>query len=310
MNASGITALEASTWGFFQKFFRNITAFNQYILERSTDGVTYTTFDTISTGATISKIYGYQTGYYRAKARLKNNTYIPVSSVVQLSGSTGPTSYRMLLDIGGNGLTTVFTNVVGVGAVTASPDVSGNTWNNIAPGSNGLVYGLINGYKFRNLVDTQNYPRGIDFSVVKNCYGTFTDSTSTQGLNFSGATVAVGDYPLTATQDSMFAHNSINAGGGGQIRFDGLDTGRTYSFKFWGSRNTGGATDSRYIQIKLSTVAWGDASQVEYNGSNNTTYTQAGTISGITGVSTVSFDIQVKTGSTFGYINVIDINVT
>jgi hypothetical protein len=237
------------------------------------------------------------------KTLTPTTTVTPTQSVSPTpQASPGSSSQRVLVDVGGNGVDAP------AGPPTISPDPNGRYWNNfmaegIYPAANS---GFYSGKVSSAFVTTTNSGTSLTLTIVNNLYGTFFSSGASPGENGNGPSSTVGEYPSTAVQDNMFAHTSAT---NAQIRFDGLDPTRTYSFTFWGGRMTGGATDNRYIQIKKSTVAWGDASQIEYNGSNNTTYTQNGTIPGISGVSTVSFDVRVKTGSTFGYISVIDITI-
>ncbi|MET0635415.1 MAG: T9SS type A sorting domain-containing protein [Chitinophagaceae bacterium] len=168
---------------------------------------------------------------------------------------------------------------------TASPTGAGVYWNNMPDARKGL--------QVNNAVSTTNSPTTIKLEVVN---PTGTAALYDLGTRTSNAVGPVGDYPATATTDNAFIHNSIT---NGMWRIYGLDPSVTYTIKFWGTFSTSG---TRIAQIKKTEeTVW-----KEYNASLNTNFNTAASFS-VTGKTEQSFNIRVKSGSTFSYINVIDI---
>lgn len=173
------------------------------------------------------------------------------------------------------------------GQLTAQ-DKWGKYWNNMTNGRAGV--------QLSNAKDTANNSTGLGIEVIERLDGTFgLTGFGTNGGNTIGD---VGDYPASATNDNIFAHNTTTTG---RWKVFGLNPSLTYNFKFWGTRTTYG---SRTIQIKRST----DASYTqESNSVMNVDYNNAINIDGITGVTEVIFNMRVKPGETFANVSVIDI---
>lgn len=185
-------------------------------------------------------------------------------------------SQRVLIDIGPT--------------ATTSPDASGNYWNTMTSATSGV--------KVSNAKTTQNTASGINLEVINKINGNW--DVATAGVSTGNTTGQVGDYPANATTDFVTAHSSTTTG---EWKISGLDPAKTYKIKFWGNRST---TGTRIIQIKKST----DTDWQEYNAANNKDFNHAAIFQSISGVSSVSFNIKVKTGSTFSHINVVDIEST
>ncbi|MGZ8543806.1 MAG: T9SS type A sorting domain-containing protein, partial [Flavisolibacter sp.] len=198
-----------------------------------------------------------------------------VSVVVNPSSGGGGTvlSERVLIDLGTTS--------------TASPDGSGKYWN--------IMNDARPGVRVSNAKNTENIATGINLEVVDRINGNW-DAAST-GLSAGNSTGIVSEYPATSTVDHAIAHNSTT---GGLWKFTNLDPTKTYNIKFWGTRSTSGP---RILQIKKTT----ETTWMEYDAANNKDYNRAAVFTSITGVTEVSFNIKVKSGSTFGHINVIDI---
>lgn len=172
-------------------------------------------------------------------------------------------------------------------ATTTSPDANNNYWNNVISANNGV--------KLTSSVTTNNILNPLGFEVVNRIDGTF--NTSGFGVNTANTTGAVGDYPSSATSDYAFAHNS---GTNGKWKLTGLDSGSVYTVKFWGSRT--GDISSKEIEIKRE----GESVYQSYEAQGNTNFDRAAVFV-FGGTSEMVFDIRVKSGSTFGYIGLIDI---
>ncbi len=180
---------------------------------------------------------------------------------------------RVLIDIGDDMPTPV-------------PDADGKYWNN--------MISAMPGVQIDNAVTVNNTATTIDMEVVNRIDGTFNPPEN--GLFHNDAPVAaVGDYPSTATSDYAFADVSTTVG---QWKLSGLDMSKQYTVKFWGSKTA----DNRITQIKRSD----ETTWQEYDAAFNTDYDRAAVFT-FSGVTEMSFDIRVKEGSVFGYINIIDI---
>ena len=171
---------------------------------------------------------------------------------------------------------------------TASPDANNNYWNNVISANNGV--------KFTNSVSTNNVLNSLGFEVVNRIDGTF--NTAGFGVNTGNTTGTVGDYLSSATTDYAFAHNS---GTNGQWKLTGLDTGALYTVKFWGSKT--GDASTKEVEIKqVDEIVY-----QSYEAQGNTNFNQAAVFV-FGGKSEMTFDIRTKSGSTFGYIGLIDIS--
>jgi len=301
LNAAGTQLLEQLSWAFWGKILRSRTAYLNVEIYRSTDDNTYTLFDTIVDRTVIRKTYPLQEGYYKTRATLQDGSFTFYSNTIQVTGTTPTPASRLLVDLGGDGVTTLGSNGTPIGVSTVSPDGNGRYWNNFVPAH---PDGFSDGAAIADLIDINGAVTGISITVVRDLYGTFFDAVATRGINNQGMNAVVGDYPASACIDSLFANNSVSDG---QLLISGLNPLNTYTVKFWGSRNTGGTVDNRFIEIKLSQDAWPGQN---YNGAMNTDPDQAAVFTGITGVNEQAFDARVLSGSTFGYIGIIEISWT
>jgi len=171
--------------------------------------------------------------------------------------------------------------------LTTSPDANNNYWNNISSANNGV--------KLTTTITSNNVLNSLGLEVVNRIDGTF--NTAGFGVNTGNTTGIVGDYPNSATTDYAFAHNSAT---NGQWKLTGLDTGSVYTVKFWGTRT--GDLSTKEIEIKRAD----ESVYKSYQAQGNTNFNQAAVFE-FGGVSEMTFDIRAKSGSTFGYIGLIDI---
>lgn len=236
-------------------------------------------------GLTTGTTYGYQVS-------TKNLTYVATSKIgiattliptaTTVSGSTSGTtstftgSTRLLFDLGASNNTT--------------PVTSGVTWNNLSDTQ--FTYTSTGATFITNPVNTGN--------TIINGFSATADKANASGgtFNTAGMNVQVGDYPATATADSIY----FDAGQGIVSWTFVIPSGKAGSIKFWGSRNA--SDDTRHLQMKLST----DTVWQEMNAANNTDYNQAVTFTGLTGTTVIQS--QVKSGSNYGYIGVIDVTLS
>ncbi|RYE18370.1 MAG: hypothetical protein EOP51_22110, partial [Sphingobacteriales bacterium] len=175
------------------------------------------------------------------------------------------------------------------GALTVSP-TNGLYWNNMTDARPGV--------RVSNAKTVANQTTAIGLTVINRIDG--TANTGATGMNGGNTTPAVGDYPVNATRDFAYAHNSTTSG---RWRVTGLDTDKLYVIKFWGSKS--GETSNRDIEIKRADeTVW-----KSYVGGSNTNFNQAASFN-VTGKTEMDFDIRTKAPSIYGYINVVDISWT
>lgn len=206
--------------------------------------------------------------------------YIPITTTIP---PPAPGAQRVLIDFGGNG-------VAGAGELTPSPDGFGNAWNNVNSMGNGTEGFTV----LTNAKDTTGAVTSLSLKVIARADGTFDPAGP--AINNNGAVVNVGDYPASAVRDNTYLHIS----GSGEWQINGLLADRTYSFKFWGNRVT---PENRVVMIRRK----GETNWQEYNSSNNTDYNVACIFTGITGVTSINFEVRVKAPSSVGHVSVLDI---
>lgn len=269
----------------------------------NTAGITTPT--TASTGLT-----GLIPGVYVFRLTATDNLGATGVDDVQIT-AVAPVGQRILIDFGGDGQLDsgqtdggVMTPNNTITSGTPGQAADGKYWNNIVccvagTGSDypGTTYPIT--INRNTIVDIANTAvSGMSFTLDKRPNGTF--SAVDYALNYNGYTAAISDYPITAVRDNLYLHTTA-----GVVTLTWvIPAGKTASIKFWGNR-TEGAVTNRFIQIKKSTD--GSFTQ-EYNASNNTDYNTAITFTGLSG--TVIFNMQVKSGSTFGHISLFDITLT
>ncbi len=172
-------------------------------------------------------------------------------------------------------------------ATNTSPDVNGNYWNN--------VYMASNGNMVSNAITTTNIRSGLGLEVVNRIDGTF--GIQNTGLSSGNTIGAVGDYSSNVTSDYAFADLSAS---NGSWKLTGLESNKKYTIKFWGTKSV--LVFPNIIEIRKT----GDATWQSYNATSNNNFNNAATFE-VTGVTEASFDIRVQSGSSFGYICLMDI---
>lgn len=223
--------------------------------------------------------------------------------IAKKASSAPPSTQRILIDIGGDG---VADDADGAGGAAGITDTGVKTPNNSA-GSTGQAG---DGLWWNNLVDARggtwisNPVNTLNstvtgFSISASQKPSLNiNSANDYSINFGGTASAVGDYPATAVQDNVYYH--LNAGTT-DLTFV-IPSGYAADVKFWGNR---ASTGPRVMEFKLSTDG---AYTLSYESANNTTYATAVSFTGLTG--TVIINSRVKSGSTFGHISVIDVTLT
>jgi hypothetical protein len=151
-------------------------------------------------------------------------------------------------------------------------------WNNVTSPTTGSS---------TSLVESGGGTSSLSLKIVKdpsNGFGAF---------NTYGNSQAVLDYPISAVSDSHYAWQS-----GGTYSLNGLDNSKVYGIRMYGSRMS--VTDTRKGSFTIS------GQQQFLEAANNTSQTIVfSNIAPISG--SITIDFNVAAGSTFGYINVMDI---
>jgi lysophospholipase L1-like esterase len=186
---------------------------------------------------------------------------------------------RILIDIGG-------TSNYG-GTLTSSPNLNGNTWNNMTDARPGI--------QVINALTINNQLSGISIEVINRLDGTY--SPGSLGIGSGNTAGIINDYPASATTDHALIHSSAT---NGRWKIKGLLADKTYTIKFWGTRSN--TTAPRYAEIKRADeTVW-----ISYNATANTNYNHAAVFN-ITGKTEMDFDIRTKAGSDFSALNILDI---
>jgi hypothetical protein len=122
-------------------------------------------------------------------------------------------------------------------------------------------------------------------------------TTRFSGANGLGMT-GTGVYPSQVMQTNWYVHN--NTPTPGVFNVTGLNNSKTYTFRFFGSREDPTGTTNRATDYTIGSTT------VTLNASNNTTQTvEIPNVSPVNGVITVT--VKYGTGATFGYLNAMEI---
>ncbi|MEQ9660565.1 fibronectin type III domain-containing protein [Fulvivirga sp.] len=160
---------------------------------------------------------------------------------------------------------------------------SGN-WNNVTVSQN-------DGATISDLINSDGISSQIAFVIIDDADNGFGDGS---GHNTQGYAGAVLGYPATACSDSYFAY-----GPGGTYKFTGLNEEMVYSVKIFGSRvSTSGDRTGSYQINGLTQTLDGENNATEFIVFEDLTPDPNGEI---------ILDFGLATGSSFGYINVIEL---
>jgi lysophospholipase L1-like esterase len=298
-------------------FFQPVKTVKRYVVDSSLDKISWSQFKVETEPNNVKNNYARfndNKQYFRVRAELKDGTYTPYSNIATLDQVNSPTlpgvndyTYRLLIDLGGDGVTTQNGSDVPDGKPTPSPDNAGKYWNNWY--GVGGVAGFADKSAFNALRTTTNEATAMSVQIIGLPQGTFNPSAVTKSINYNGFNVAVGDYPSQAVYDNMFIYSSNNPDGI-VMRIKGLAKNNTYYIKLWGARLDDG-TAPRTLQAKLGSETWTTAQSVDtkYPTTGTGDYSRAVTFNYVSGLDSV--DINLRTGgtSTFAHVSVVDIGV-
>lgn len=288
-------------------YFQDIEGVQNYVIEKSSDSLNWTSFDVVSNPNQVKKTFTRQNGnaaYFRVKALYTNNATSAYSNVSYLPAATvGDTSWanakRVLVELGGDGTT------ISEGRAVPTPDSLGKYWNNWI-GLQGL--GFRNGAEKPGLVSTTNENTAISIELIGEPYGTFYGASPIRGMNFNGFTVGSGDYPWQALYDNLFVHSTST---GTTLRIKGLQQNATYRIKLWGARVDASNTAPRVLETKRGSESWSSARSFNgrYGGSDAPEYDRAITYDSIQGLDSLDINLRAPNSNSFGHVSLIDIKM-
>ncbi len=187
------------------------------------------------------------------------------------------------------------------GNPTASPDGSGNYWNS---------FGIADGSSISGLVTTANQPTSLGITLTSG--GWDANGVHNGGLLAPSAAL-LGEFAVaTATQDYFFTQGGTGASA--TLRIGGLDPGRLYSMRFFGTRNETQVRRSTYTvtagsgvfagTLQTSGPGIGNDGGNTYNGNNRSTVALGGIQAGPSGE--VTLQLSVAEGG-FAYLGILEI---
>lgn len=232
-----------------------------------------------------------------------------LSLLALLSLASPAAAGRFLVDFGRNDVATGG----GQGAITASPDVNGNYWNNFnkeAFNSNTGSLDVPDTASISGLVDDANNASSIGIQLL--------DSTGNNEWEANGAINGgllgpdpglLGDFAIeTATRDYFFTTQPSAS-----FVLNGLNPLATYDLEFFATRDTGGARNTQYratdangatLSAILQTSGAGAGSAAHPNGNDDTTVSILGLVPD--GSNSITIDMLTNSGG-FSYIGILSI---
>ncbi|WP_295121505.1 SGNH/GDSL hydrolase family protein [uncultured Chitinophaga sp.] len=319
LTPAGIQLVANSFFSTLKNYFQPITGVSRYVIDTSYDGNNWAQFDVVTNPNTVKKTYNKPRNgllYFRVKAQLADSTILisDVNTLAPPLAGGNNFDHRILVDLGGDGMTTINAESRGDGQLAPSPDQWGKRWNNWTGGANGR--GFVDSLKISDLVTTTGRVTSVSISLIGSPgagYGT----TSTQALNFTGNKTVVGDYPIQVVSDNMYIYNNgtptSNYNIPIRLRIKGMIPGCQYRIKLWGSRGDDGVS-SRIMESILSTGEWtapADIKKMEtkYPVGEPGDYNNA-IIHNITGVDSIDVLVRPSQNSGFTHLSLIDIGIT
>lgn len=314
LNSAGIQVIADQLFDRWLTYFQSITGVKKYHIDSSLNKITWAPFTQQADPNVVKSTfrrYNNDTIYFKVRAEMKNGTYTPWSPIAVLDPPAIPPgvndySYRLLTDLGGDGVTTLNGSNNPDGRPTPSPDSWGKYWNNWF-GVGGAA-GFAENASITEMRTITNELTNISMQFLGTPTGTFGTSV-TKAINYNGFQVPVGDYPQQALYDNVFLHSSLNPNGI-VMRIRGLVPTNKYYIKIWGGR-LDDAAGQRTLQARLGNEGWETAQQVETKYATTATpnYEQAIRFNNVTGLDSVDITMKVGGTGTFAHISLIDIGV-
>lgn len=216
---------------------------------------------------------------------------------------------RYLVDFGRNDVATGGNQ----GAITPSPDVNGNYWNNfnkeaINPDTNSLD--VPDNASFNGLVSVTNAPSALGIQLVDSTGGNEWEANgAANGGLLAPSAALLGDFAIeTATRDYFFTTLSSAS-----LVLNGLNPAGTYDLKFFGTRDTGSVRRTQYratggngamLSAILQTSGAGSGTAAHPNGNNDDTVSILGLVPN--GSNSINVDMLTIEGG-FSYVGILQI---
>ncbi|GLB49402.1 hypothetical protein Y10_17700 [Neptunitalea sp. Y10] len=177
------------------------------------------------------------------------------------------------------------------GAITNSPDMNNNYWNNATVASTGTSFSLIN---------TTNGSTPFTLSIAD---GFVLNSSVNYGPTAANSTT-LGDLAIsTATQDYFYLENGGSGNNVGQLIFSNLDNSKSYKFILFASRPTSSVRETAYTFTGQDTY---NASLQTSDGAsgNLTNFVETTYLTPANGE--ITLDVSIVSGG-YGYVNLIKV---
>ena len=191
------------------------------------------------------------------------------------------------------------------GNATVSPDVNGNTWNNLSQNGD---FEIAAGFTASDLVDTAGNGTSVDVTTLD----IFRSNGTLNGGLLAPDPTLLGDFAIpTATQDYWFVESNID---NGVMVFSDLDPTLTYQLRLFGTRATDTVRQTNYIVTDangastqlLQTSGAGIGNNGVYNGNDDTIIT----FGSITPDANNSFSLELDIASGgFAYVGIAELSV-
>ena len=216
---------------------------------------------------------------------------------------------RFLVDFGRNDVATGGNQ----GAITPSPDVNGNYWNNFnkeAFNSDTNSFDVPDNVSISGLVDVANVASGIGIQLLDSTGNNEWEANGAANGGLLGPNAALlGDLAIeTATRDYFFTTQSSAS-----FVLNGLNPLGSYDLRFFGTRDTGGTRSTQYratdangatLSAVLQTSGAGSGSAAHPNGNDDDTVSILGLVPD--GSNSITIDMLTITGG-FSYVGILDI---
>jgi hypothetical protein len=172
--------------------------------------------------------------------------------------------------------------LIDFGAGTSPTNFSG--WNNMTNPATGA--------RLLQMIDTKGNRTQLSLQILKDSFNGYGGQSG--GTNSEGHQGVALEYPASACEDSFFSYQD-----GGTMELYNLDTTRFYTIKIFASRQAADDRVGTYlIDGKLYTL----------NAANNITKTITAHLVRPSVLGSIPITFGVAKGSTFGYINVMEIS--
>jgi hypothetical protein len=237
-------------------------------------------------------------------------TVLSVLALALLVLATPATAARFLVDFGRNDVATGGNQ----GAITASPDVNGNYWNNFnkeAFNANTGSLDVPDNAAITGLVDTANNSSGLGVQLI-NGAGNWEANGAANGGLLTPNVALLGDLAIpTATRDYFFTTQASAS-----FFLNGLDPLSIYDLTFFAVRTTGDVRNTQYratdangasLSAILQTSGAGSGSAGNPTGNDDTTVSILGLVPDAN--NSIRVDMLTNSGG-FSYIGILDINAT